>query len=75
MNFLRRFGDRLTGRHAPEPELRLTISNLSRDTVVARCVEVADRGAKRRKGLLGRSGLSPEEAYGSSPAKRCTPLP
>ncbi len=61
MNFIRRFCDRFTGRHAPEPELRLMISNLSRDTVVAQYVEVADSGAKRRKGLLGRSGLSPEE--------------
>jgi uncharacterized protein len=61
MNFIRKSLDRLTGRHAPDPEPRLTITNLSRDTVVARCVELADRGAKRRKGLLGRSGLSPEE--------------
>lgn len=43
------------------PDLRLKVSNLSRETVIAGCVEVADRGPKRRKGLLGREGLSAEE--------------
>src|ERR1700747_3565467 len=36
---------------------RLKVLNLSRQTVLADCVEVADHGATRRKGLLGRSGL------------------
>jgi|GEM_PF-370841 uncharacterized membrane protein (UPF0127 family) len=43
------------------PDVRLTISNRTRQTVLARCVEVADHGAKRGKGLLGRNSLSPEE--------------
>jgi uncharacterized membrane protein (UPF0127 family) len=43
------------------PDVRLTISNRTRQTVLAHCVEVADHGAKRGKGLLGRNSLSPEE--------------
>jgi hypothetical protein len=31
--------------------------NLTREVVLAHSVDVADRGATRRKGLLGRSGL------------------
>jgi uncharacterized membrane protein (UPF0127 family) len=40
---------------------RVKISNLTRQSVLASHVEVADRGPKRRKGLLGRDGLSAEE--------------
>ena len=36
---------------------RLKVLNLTRQAVLADCVEVADHGATRRKGLLGRSGL------------------
>jgi uncharacterized protein len=36
---------------------RLRIINLSRGTEVAGRIELADHGARRRKGLLGRSGL------------------
>lgn len=36
---------------------RLKILNLTRQVVLADCVEVADHGATRRRGLLGRSGL------------------
>jgi uncharacterized protein len=36
---------------------RLKIRNLTRQTVLAHSVEVADHGAARRKGLLGRDGL------------------
>lgn len=43
------------------PDIRLTISNRTRQTILAHCVEVADHGTKRGKGLLGRNGLSPEE--------------
>jgi uncharacterized membrane protein (UPF0127 family) len=42
----------------PEPETRLTVTNLSRGTVLATCLEVADSGPKRNKGLLGRKALS-----------------
>jgi len=44
-----------------KPDLRLKISNLTRQAVLASSVEVADRGPKRRKGLLGRDHLSAEE--------------
>lgn len=40
-----------------KPNSRLKIWNLTRQTVVAHCVEVADKGAARRKGLLGRDCL------------------
>ena len=39
------------------PNSRLKVLNLTRQAVLADCVEVADHGATRRKGLLGRSGL------------------
>jgi hypothetical protein len=37
----------------------LQVENLTRHTVLARCLEIADSGAKRNKGLLGRKGLAP----------------
>lgn len=43
------------------PDIRLTILNRTRQTVLAHYVEVADHGAKRGKGLLGRNSLSLEE--------------
>jgi uncharacterized protein len=53
------------GGDAPDrrakPEVRLKISNLTRQAVLASCVDVADRGANRRKGLLGRDHLSDGE--------------
>jgi len=52
--------DRLARRRAA-PEVRLQVKNLTRQTVLANCMEVADSGAKRSKGLLGRKGLSPGE--------------
>jgi uncharacterized membrane protein (UPF0127 family) len=39
----------------------MQVSNLTRHTVLASCMEVADSGPKRNKGLLGRSRLSPGE--------------
>lgn len=44
-----------------KPDLHLKISNLARQAVLASRVEVADHGAKRRKGLLGRDHLSADE--------------
>jgi uncharacterized membrane protein (UPF0127 family) len=41
------------------PEIRLRVSNLTRQTVLANAAELADKGEKRRKGLLGREQLSP----------------
>ena len=42
----------------PVPETRLTVTNLTRGTVLATCLEVADSGPKRSKGLLGRKALA-----------------
>lgn len=39
-------------------EVRLRITNLTRQTEIADRSEVADRGPRRRTGLLGRAGLS-----------------
>lgn len=41
---------------APQP--RLQAVNLTRGMVLVNSLEVADRGAARRKGLLGREGLA-----------------
>jgi hypothetical protein len=53
--------DRLRFRPAAKPEVRLKVSNLTRQVTLAGSVDVADRGAKRRKGLLGRDRLGREE--------------
>ncbi|MGA2671596.1 MAG: DUF192 domain-containing protein [Terracidiphilus sp.] len=39
----------------------MQVSNLTRHTVLATCMEVADSGPKRNKGLLGRESLAPGE--------------
>lgn len=41
----------------PEAETRLSVKNLTRQTVLATQLEVAGTGPKRNKGLLGRDGL------------------
>jgi uncharacterized membrane protein (UPF0127 family) len=43
------------------PDVRVRVSNLTRLTLLARNVLVADQGATRRKGLLGRKLLAPDE--------------
>jgi uncharacterized protein len=43
------------GKTTPSPRLKVT--NLTRQSVLADLLEVADRGATRRKGLLGRKSL------------------
>jgi hypothetical protein len=53
--------DRFAVRHKAAPDIRLQVSNLTRHTVLATCMEVADKGERRRKGLLGRQRLSPGE--------------
>jgi uncharacterized protein len=50
--------ERLARRQAA-PEVRLQVRNLTRQTILANCLEVADSSAKRNKGLLGREYLSP----------------
>lgn len=42
-------------------DMRVHVSNLTRNTVLATCMELADTGPKRNKGLLGRGGLSSGE--------------
>jgi uncharacterized membrane protein (UPF0127 family) len=51
--------ERLTIRRHPTPEIRLSVCNLTRNTVLATHMEVADSSPKRNKGLLGRDHLSP----------------
>jgi hypothetical protein len=41
------------------PETRLSVTNLTRGSVLATCLEVADSGPKRSRGLLGRKALAP----------------
>jgi uncharacterized protein len=53
--------DHILQRRFRKPDVRLRISNLTRQAELADCVEVADNGAKRRKGLLGREMLSAGE--------------
>lgn len=51
----------LSSDHPVSQNLRVRVSNLTRGTVLASYMEVADSGPKRSKGLLGREGLSPGE--------------
>jgi uncharacterized protein len=69
MNLIRSIFDRLTRPQQAKPELRLRISNLSRNSELAHCAEVADDGAKRRKGLLGRQELRPGEGLWIRPCE------
>lgn len=57
MNPARRMLSKLNESRREKPDLRLKISNVTRQTILANCVDVADRGPKRRKGLLGRDHL------------------
>ncbi len=57
MNLIHRILDSFSAGDRARRDSRLRISNLTRQTVLAHCVEVADHGATRSKGLLGRDGL------------------
>jgi hypothetical protein len=48
----------MNSNRQPVPESRLTVTNLTRGTVLATCLELADSGPKRNKGLLGRKALA-----------------
>jgi uncharacterized membrane protein (UPF0127 family) len=48
----------MTSPQKPNPDTRLHVLNLNRGTVLATCLEVANTGPKRNKGLLGRKGLA-----------------
>jgi uncharacterized protein len=60
MTFVRRMLGGIAKTH-PEENPLWKVSNVTRGTVLAERVETADRGATRRKGLLGRDGLAPGE--------------
>lgn len=51
----------LTQRRPPTPPVRLQVTNLTRNTVLATSLEVANSGSTRSKGLLGRARLAPGE--------------
>jgi uncharacterized protein len=61
MNSISRFLAYLTKANRPKPKSPMKISNLTRHVLLAHHVEVADQGAARRKGLLGRNSLPPGE--------------
>lgn len=61
MNLIRWISGQFSGGGQAKAKPRLKVLNLTRQTEVAHCVEIADRGATRRKGLLGRDGLSAGE--------------
>lgn len=55
---------RILGRNPtskPKPASRLKITNLTRRSVLAHSVEIADHGSARNKGLLGRDNLAAGE--------------
>jgi len=51
----------LISRRNARRDSRLQVSNLTRNTVLATCMEVADSAAMRNKGLLGRERILPGE--------------
>lgn len=53
--------DRASPRGTSVPERLFRVMNLTRSTVLATSVQVADTSATRRRGLLGRLSLSLEE--------------
>lgn len=61
MSFIHSTTDKSTGGSPPNPA-RLRIANLTRQTELASCAELADHGAARNKGLLGRTSLPPGSA-------------
>jgi uncharacterized membrane protein (UPF0127 family) len=65
----RRILDGLTQPRAGKPEVKLRISNVNRGVELACCVDVADHGATRRKGLLGRESLRDGEGLWITPCE------
>jgi uncharacterized membrane protein (UPF0127 family) len=61
--------DLLRLRRHREPDVQWKIVNLTRQTILADRVELADRAATRNKGLLGRSGLEPGEGLWITPCE------
>jgi uncharacterized membrane protein (UPF0127 family) len=61
--------NRLASRRQAPHDICLRVSNLTRNTVLATCMEVADSAAKRNKGLLGRKCLAPGEGMWIRPCE------
>jgi uncharacterized protein len=57
MHFISRISNRLSAGRGASPSSWMKISNQTRQVVLAHLVEVADHGATRRRGLLGRDAL------------------
>jgi len=52
---------KLSPRQDPAADVRVRLTNLTRQIEIGGCIEIADKGQRRRKGLLGRSGLASGE--------------
>jgi uncharacterized membrane protein (UPF0127 family) len=61
MNLIRQIWNSIVGNVRTHSNSRLKVFNRTRQTVLGTSVEMADHGATRRKGLLGRSGLASGE--------------
>src|ERR1700691_5634943 len=59
----------MSSSQQPTPDTRLRVSNVTRGTVLATRLEVADSGPKRNKGLLGRKGLADGEGLWITPCE------
>jgi uncharacterized membrane protein (UPF0127 family) len=57
MNPIRSISGLFFGGHKRNSNPRMKIANLTRQVILAHRVEIADEGAARRKGLLGRNQL------------------
>jgi uncharacterized protein len=61
MKLIRQIWNSIVGKVQTNPDSRLKVCNRTRQTVLGTSIEVANHAATRRKGLLGRSGLSSGE--------------
>jgi uncharacterized membrane protein (UPF0127 family) len=64
-----RLRNRLSSHRQAPVDIRLRVSNLTRNTVLATSMEVANSASKRNKGLLGREYLSPGEGLWIRPCE------
>jgi uncharacterized membrane protein (UPF0127 family) len=53
--------DWFKARRNPRQDVKVRVTNITRNTQIATSVEIAESGARRSKGLLGRKGLGPGE--------------
>jgi len=59
----------LSSRRRVSQDIFLRVSNLTRNTVLTTCMEVANSASKRNKGLLGRECLPPGEGLWICPCE------